>query len=80
MRQVPELVEPSRLDAAEKLAWLDSDLGTREFIAGERFTIADITLFIVLDFFPKVGEPFDTGLSNIARWLEATAARPSASA
>jgi glutathione S-transferase len=43
------------------------------FLAGERFTIADIWLYVWLEF---VGQPFDRSLRNLAPWFSRIAARP----
>jgi glutathione S-transferase len=78
--QVPEMVAPSRGAAAKRLAWVDELLGTREFVAGDRYTVADITLFCAVDFGGMVGEGYDASLKNLTRWHEAMKARPSAAA
>ncbi len=78
--QVPEMIEPSRGAAAKRLAWLDEILATRPFVAGDMFSVADITLFCTLDFGGMVGENYDPSLKNLAAWHEKTKARPSASA
>lgn len=78
--QVPEMVEPSRGAARKRLAWVDELLGGREFVAGDRYTIADITLFCTIDFGGMVGEGYDPNLKNLVRWHESMKARPSASA
>lgn len=78
--QVPEMVEPSRAAAAKQLAWLDELLGQHEFVAGDRYSIADITLFCTIDFGGMVGESYDPNLKNLSRWHEAMKARPSAAA
>lgn len=78
--QVPEMVEPSRGAAAKRLAWLNELLGSREFVAGDRYTIADITLFCTIDFAGMVGENYDPSNVNLKAWHEKMKARPSASA
>ena len=78
--QVPEMVEPSRGAAAKRLAWVDERLASNEFVAGDRYTIADITLFCTIDFGGMVGEGYDPSLKNLTRWHEAMKARPSATA
>lgn len=78
--QVPEMVEPSRAAARKRLAWVDELLGTREFVVGNRYTIADITLFCTIDFGGMVGEGYESSLTNLTRWHEAMKARPSATA
>jgi len=78
--QVPEMVEPSRGAAAKRLAWVDELLGSRPFVAGNAFSIADITLFCTIDFGALVGENYDPSLANLKAWHEKVKARPSASA
>ena len=48
--QVPEWGEVCRTAAEARLAWLDGVLADRPFIAGERYTIADITALCGIDF------------------------------
>ena len=58
----------------------DGDLAEREFIAGPRFTIADITLLIGIDFGRVVKIGIQPDQKNLARWYEAVSSRPSAKA
>ena len=41
--QVPEYGEMSRNQAVKRLAWLEEELAERDYVAGDRFTVADIT-------------------------------------
>ena len=59
---------------------LDGLIEGRTFICGEEMTMADIALFVFLDFGRQVEQPFDLELSTIPDWFERMAARPSASA
>ena len=59
---------------------LDARLADREFVAGDRFTIADITAFCAVDFAKWVRLRLGDGRPHANRWYEAIAARPSASA
>jgi glutathione S-transferase len=78
--QVAEYGELCRSTARERLAWLDGELAEREFIAGDRYSIADITALVGIDF----GRPSEIGIApdqkNLARWYQTVSARPSASA
>ena len=81
--QVPQVSawgEANRAKVERLLAWLDGELSGRPFIAGERFTIADITAFVALDLMKpaKIARP--ESLSNLERWRGDVAGRPSASA
>lgn len=78
-------VEPAAADglkrvARDRIAWLDGMLEGRTFLVGDRFTIADIWLYVWLDFGDSVGQPFDRALANIAPWFARVSARPSAAA
>jgi glutathione S-transferase len=78
--QVPEYGEVCRAAATKRLAWLDEVLADRAFVAGERFTIADITLLIGIDFGRVVKIGIQPDQKNLARWHEAVSSRPSAKA
>jgi glutathione S-transferase len=78
MRVLPEAAEGLKATARDNLAWLDGLLAGRKFIAGDRFTIADIILYCALDFGRGVGQAFDPSLKNVAAWFERIGARPSA--
>lgn len=47
------------------------------FVVGERFTVADIVLYGVLDFAAVVGQPLDPALAHLAAWNERVASRES---
>ena len=60
--------------------WLDEVLASQPYVAGERFTIADITAFCALEFARglmkfRAGEE---GLRNVQAWRDRVAQRPSA--
>ncbi len=78
--QVPEWAAASRVRAIEQLRLLDDQLARHRFVAGDRYTIADITTQVTIDFmrFPKLQVPDDC--SNVRRWHAEVAARPSAGA
>lgn len=62
------------------LLWLDGQLGGRHYVCGDRFSMADIMLFVFLRFGEGFGQPIPEEAGNIRRWYEAVAARPSAAA
>ena len=60
-------------------ALFDQLLSRRRWMAGDRFTIADITAFCGLEFARLVKfRPADVGLKHLADWRERVAERPSA--
>ncbi len=79
--QIPEAKAQAEAAVTRFYARLDRELGTREYMAGDRYTIADITGLCVIDFAATlVGLPPDAGLVNLGRWRAAVSARPSARA
>jgi glutathione S-transferase len=65
--------------AQDRLAWLDGMFGSGPCLGGERFTAADIWLYVWLDFARSVNQPFDHTLTRIGPWFERVSARSSAS-
>ena len=80
MRVLPEAADGLKATAKDNLQWLDGLLADKQWVAGDRFTIADIILYCALDFGRGVGQPFDPSLKNVAAWFERITARPSAKA
>ena len=60
--------------------WLDKLIEGRDFVAGNKFTLADIVLFACVDFAKGVGQPLEPELKNLSAWYARVAARPSAKA
>lgn len=79
-RCLPEAAAGLKAKAQDGLAFLDSQLATRAFVAGDKFTMADVLLFCFLAFGGAVGQPLNPDLKNVGRWYAAAAARPSAKA
>ena len=77
---IPQAADDLKAVAQERLTWLDGLIAGRTWIAGDRFTLADILLFSFLEFGGQVGQPLNTGNKNVAAWFERTKARPSAAA
>jgi glutathione S-transferase len=79
--QAPEFGAIMRDVVLGRMAWLDREMASREFIAGDRFTIADITALCAIDFGRVSGLRIDgAAMPNLKRWHAAVAARPSAKA
>ena len=58
----------------------DDQLAQTEFLAGDQFSVADITLGVALDFARSVKVVELPELANIKRWQDKLKARPSFSA
>jgi glutathione S-transferase len=78
--QVQEWGDVNRAHAEKQLEWLDRVLADREFIAGERYTIADITALCGIDFGKVSKIRMKPEQKNLVRWYEAVAGRASAKA
>lgn len=76
----PQVAEYSRLGAEKFMRLLDRQLAEHEFIAADRFTIADIVAAVGLDFARLVKYRPPEEFTHLARWLEACRARPAAKA
>jgi glutathione S-transferase len=78
--QVPAWAEANKPRILEFITLLDAELKDRGFIAGDAFSVADITGLVAVDFMKpaKLAVPADFG--NLKRWHAAVSARPSASA
>ena len=80
IRQCPDYAEVQRQNAEDNLKWLDRELANRHFIAGDRFSVADITAMIALDFARVSKIMIQPEQKNLARWHAEVSARPSAKA
>jgi glutathione S-transferase len=78
--QFPDWGAANRPLALRTMAIVDEALRDRPFIAGDRFTVADITGLVALDFAKPARIAIPTELARLNRWRETLAARPSAAA
>ena len=78
--QVPAYAEAMRPRAYSFLDLLNTELGSREYIAGARFSVADITTLVAVDFMKPSKMPMPDTLDNVKRWHATVSARPSAKA
>jgi glutathione S-transferase len=78
--QIPELAARGRQRTQRFFALVDQRLGASEFIAGPRFSIADITLLVTFDFAVGTKQFAPESVANLVRWHDVVAARPSARA
>lgn len=79
MRLIPHAADDLKTLAQEKITWLDGQMDGKEFVCGDRFSLADILLFVFLEFGETVGQSINTENKNIMAWYERVKARPSAS-
>jgi glutathione S-transferase len=79
-KQFSDYGEAARAHALRTLSWLDSELATRKYIAGDRYTVADISAQCAIVLGKNTGAPMPEGLPNLARWWADVASRPTARA
>jgi glutathione S-transferase len=79
MRCLPDAAAGLKALAQDGIAWLEANF-EGPWIAGGRFTLADILLFAFLDFGAVVGQPLDPKFAKIGDWFGRVKARSSAAA
>ncbi len=77
--QIPELVERGKKRTVEFFSWLNQELEGRNYVAGEHFSVADITALATVDFARWIKLQPDEDLVNLQRWYQSVSSRPSAS-
>jgi glutathione S-transferase len=75
--QIPELAQRGLARVQQFFVTLDERLAGREFIAADRFSVADITAVVAVDFARVVKVKPGELHPNLQRWRAAMAQRPS---
>ena len=78
--QVPAWAEANRPKIAEHLKDLNQQLSRHRFVAGETYSIADITALVAVDFMRIIKLSIPEDCEDLKRWHELVSARPSANA
>ena len=78
VRCLPEAAAGLKAAGQDGLAWLDMQIEGKEFICGNRITIADLVLYCCTDFASGVGQSIDSNLKNITDWFSRVEKRESA--
>jgi len=76
--QIPDLAERGLDRCREFFAMLDTRLEQSEFIAGGRYTLADITALCIVDFASWIKIKIEPDQVNLKRWHDNVSQRPSA--
>lgn len=77
--QIPALVERGRQTLDRFMHYVNDHLANHSFLVGDYFSIADITAFIGVEFSERADYTPPDACSNVKRWHDEIAARPSAS-
>ena len=75
--KIAALEERGKLRVTHFFGLLDAQLASKRFIAGDRFSAADITAMCAYDFAKGIGVLGEVG-SNVTRWYGEVSSRPSA--
>lgn len=78
--QIKEWGEVNRDRISELLALLDEQLAASKFVAGDDYSIADITTLVAVDFLKVIKYERPASLANLAAWYASVSSRPSARA
>lgn len=81
--EVPQVAvwgEANKPKVMDALAFLDQRLAESRFVAGESFSVADITALVAVDFMKPAKLARPQGLAHLERWHGEVSARPSAAA
>jgi glutathione S-transferase len=79
--QIGEVADQYRAVVNAYYGFLDEQLATREYIAGDSYSIADIVALCTLDFASRLNElPHSPEQQHLTRWHESVSSRPSSSA
>ena len=62
------------------MVWLDGLMGERHWIAGDRFTMADICLYTCIDLFRGTGQDIPARCQWLPSWFNRVGSRPAAAA
>lgn len=77
---LPDAADGLKRKARAGLEWLEPILAERQWLCGDRFSLADIVLYCALDFLNGVGQPLPEDLGALRQWFDRVNARPSAEA
>ncbi|MEI6487030.1 MAG: glutathione S-transferase family protein [Sphingomonadales bacterium] len=68
VQQIPAMGAAANAQAAAALLWFDRQLAGRPWLAGARFTLADIALLSIVDFAGWIGLPVPEQAAHLADW------------
>jgi len=80
MQTIPEAADGLKSIAQEKIAWLNGEMEGKDYICGDRFSLADVMLFCFITFGATVGQSVSEDNTNIISWYERVKERSSAAA
>ena len=79
LRLIPQAADDLKTLAQERITWLDEQIKEKEFICGDRFSLADIMFYCFLNFGTTVGQPLNEDNKNVVNLYNKIHSRQSAS-
>jgi glutathione S-transferase len=80
MKLIPSGADELKAMVQDRLTWLDGQMAGKQFVCGERLTLADVYLFCFLDFGNGIGQTLNPDNKNVTAWFERMKQRPSTAA
>jgi len=80
VKQFNDFGESNREAAAKAFNWLGGEIGSREFICGDSYSMADVAALCAVDFAGFTGLEMPEEAENLRGWHKRVSARPSAAA
>ena len=77
---IPHAADDLKATVQENYHWLDALLAGNDYLCGDRFTLADIQLFVFAEFGSMFGQPLPDDAGNLRAWFARVAGRPSVDA
>lgn len=74
---IPHAADDLKATVQESWAWLEALMADKQYVCGDRFTLADIQLYVFADFGKMVGQGMPDDLPNLQAWYARVAQRPS---
>ena len=75
---LPEAADGMKERGRKGMLWLDPLLEDGKWLAGDRFTVADICLYCYIDALKGIGQPIPDGCSKLDAWFTRVGLRPAA--
>ena len=80
LRLIPQAADDLKTLAQERITWLDGQIKDKQFICGDRFSLADIMFYCFLNFGTTVGQPLNEDNKNVVNLYNKIHSRKSSSA
>lgn len=77
---IPHAADDLKATVRENWAWLEPLMDGKQFVCGERFSLADVQLYCFAEFGAMIGQGIPTDLPNLQGWFARIAERPSVAA